>query len=347
MTARRSMVLRPASKACRLVLLTGILISSSPLFAGTAIDEESLLPFPATDQLIVAPRAGKPGRTITGVVEDISGQTIVLRRSASDVEVFMLRDVVRVDFHKSTEFDEGLRQLQKNEHRAAISSLRTAAATEPRKWAVREINAMLARAFTGNCLFDDALKTIESIIESDPNSRHVVELPLIWDERLPDAKRIALGDMDLQARSIARQLTAASSLLHKPEHQAECVAVLKSLSKSSNTRVQTLAETQLWRLKLLNPATLATSDVQLWHRQLNRLDRRTRTGPEFLCGRAHLLLNEYDLAATSLLWMPLLEPLDAETTRASLIEAISALELAGRKPEADALRASAISAAAP
>ena len=347
MIARRTIPLLRAFTTCLSVSLTGILIFSSSLFADTAIDEESLLPFPATDQLVVAPRDGKPGRTITGVIEDISGQTIVLRRSASDVEVFTLRDVVRIDFRKSLEFDEGLRQLQKNEHRAAIRSLRTAAATEPRKWAVREINANLARACVNDRKFEDALKTVESIIELDPNTRHVVELPLVWDERLPDGERIVLHDVDLESPSVARRLVAASALLHSPQFQADCVAVLKSMNKSSNTRLQTLAETQLWRLKLLIPATLAASDVELWHRQLVRLDRRTRSGPEFLCGRAHLLLHEYDLAATSLLWMPMLEPLDPETTRASLTDAISALELAGRQHEANTLRAGAISVSGP
>jgi hypothetical protein len=47
-----------------------------------------------------------------------------------------------------------------------------------------------------------------------------------------------------------------------------------------------------------------------------------------------LKLHDYDLAATSLLWMPLMEPLDPPTTKASLTDAINALNLSGRTVEA-------------
>lgn len=302
-------------------------------------DEESLLPFATTDQLIVVSRDTKQTRKVSGVIEDISGQVIVLRRSPADVEVFTLRDVVRIDFRKSAEFDDGLRHLRNRGYKAAISSLKSAAGIEPRKWAVREIKAMLARAFVGNREFENAVSSIEDVMASDPNTRHVVELPLVWDERLPAEARMVATTTDLKSESVVRRFTAASTLLHDPSHQGECVEALKLLTRSTNAQIHKLAETQLWRLKLLSPQTLNASELQLWHKQIGRLDRRTRSGPEFLCGRAHLLLNEIDLAATSLLWMPLLEPLDPETTRASLMDALSALELSGRKPEAATLRA--------
>jgi hypothetical protein len=71
---------------------------------------------------------------------------------------------------------------------------------------------------------------------------------------------------------------------------------------------------------------------------VKQLDRRTRSGPEFIIGRALLATHDYDNAATSLLWMPLLEPLDPPTTNASLEDAIIALEMSGRQSEADKLR---------
>jgi len=51
-----------------------------------------------------------------------------------------------------------------------------------------------------------------------------------------------------------------------------------------------------------------------------------------------LQIHDYDNAATSLLWMPLLEPLDPPTTAASLADAITALEMSGRTMEAARLR---------
>lgn len=316
-----------------------LFLCCSKASADNLADEESLLPFATTDQLIVVSRDTKQTRKVSGVIEDISGQVIVLRRNPADVDVFTLRDVVRIEFRRSTEFDDGLRHLRNRDYKPAISSLKSAVGIEPRKWAVREIKAMLARAFVGNREFENAVSSIEDVMSSDPNTRHVVELPLVWDDRLPAEARMVATTTDLKSESVVRRFTAASALLHDPSHQGECVEMLKLLTKSTNAQIQKLAETQLWRLKLLSPQTLNASEVQLWHKQIGRLDRRTRSGPEFLCGRAHLLLNEYDLAATSLLWMPLLEPLDPETTRASLMDAASALELSGRKTEAVTLRA--------
>ncbi len=272
------------------------------------------------------------------MIEDLSGQTLVLRRGPSDVEVFSLRDVSKIEFRKSPEFENGLRQLNAHEDLQAISSLRTAALVESRKWVVREINGSLARAFVNARKFEDALKTVESIVESDPGSRHVTELPLTWDERLPEAARISIEVSQLDAQSEVRRLVAASAHLHDVASREKCIAVLRSLQKSSNSTVQALAETQLWRIKLLNRDQLKSDDVQMWHRQLQRLDRRVRSGPEFLCGRAHLLLNEYDSAATSLMWMPLVEPLSPDLCRTSLTEAATAFEMSGRRKEADTAR---------
>jgi tetratricopeptide (TPR) repeat protein len=301
-----------------------------------------LLPFSTTDQLVVFSRDTNQTRKISGVIEDISGHAIVIRRDATEVEVFTLRDVIRMDFRKSVEFDDGLRSLHGGDYRKAIDSLKAAVAAEPRPWAVREAKAILARALISHRQFHDALSTIESILESDPNTRHVVELPLVWDERLPIESRIDLAADDLRSDSASRKLTAASLHLQNETTRSESAAALRELAKSSNPQIQKLAETQLWRMKLFSPASLKDSEVDLWHRQIGRLDRRMRSGPEFLCGRAHLLLNDYDRAVTSLLWMPVLEPLDPETTKASLTDAITALELSGRKQEADFLRASPV-----
>jgi len=306
--------------------------------AADACDEEVVQEVVSADQIVAKRQNGELPRVISGVIEDLSGQTLVLRRGPGEVEVFSLRDVSRVEFHKSPEFDEGSRKLNAHQVLEAIPLLRTASLMEPRKWVIREINAELARALVHAQKFDEALKTIETVMESDPGTRHVTELPLVWDERLPESARIRMDLSELKARSEVRRFVAASANLHEASSRENCIAVLRTLQKSSNSTTQVLAESQLWRVKLLDSDQLDSSDVQMWHRQLQRLDRRTRSGPEFLCGRAHLLLNEYDHAATSLMWMPLVEPLSPDLCRASLNHAAAALELAGRRREAASAR---------
>ncbi len=301
-------------------------------------DEGATLPFTTTDQVVIRKDGALRTRTVSGVIEDMSGESIILRRTGNVVDVFRLREVVSVRFQKSAEFDEGLRKLRERDWNAARTALKFAEKQEPRQWVVREIQAALSQAQRALGQFEESLETIEKILKVDPESRHVVELPLVWDERLPKIQRIQLGVADLQSASIARQLTAASALLQDPANQDECIAVLQKLRKSTQGTLQRLAESQFWRMRLLHPEELRESEISSWRQQVRFFDRRTRSGPEFIIGRALLAIHDYDNAATSLLWMPLLEPLDPATTASSLTDAIMALDLSGRTAEAAQLR---------
>jgi tetratricopeptide (TPR) repeat protein len=306
--------------------------------AAVSDEVESQLPIPAADQIIFRAATPQRGRSASGIIQQLSGQTVVLRREADKVEVYSLRDVEEIRFRKSAEYEGGLKRLSERDWSGAITKLQAALQTEPREWARREIRASLAFALRCDGQFSQCLAEIEKILEEDPETRHVVELPLIWDERLPAEHRIELSLEDLRSKSVARQLTAASLFLQQPQHETVAIAVLSSLRKSSRGSMQTLVAMQLWRVNLLRAESLDRYRVDELRRDLKWMDRRLRSGPEFLLGRALLLMHDYDNAATSLLWMPLLEPLDPWTTAASLNDAVSALQLAGRTIEAESLR---------
>ena len=301
-------------------------------------DETSRLPLITDDRVVVLQQGGYRTKTISCVIEDITGQTIIVRRSGSTVNVIRLQDVVSVQFRKSEEFNAGLKKLRERDWKTALTAFQSAATTEKRNWARREINAYLAQAYRGLGEFEGSLATVEKIVQEDPDTRHIVELPLVWDERLPVENRIQLAVADLRSPSVVRRLTAASALLHESSHEAAAVTVLKDLEKSATGVLLELVRAQLWRLRLLHPEQLREAEVASWGQQVRELDRRTRSGPEFVIGRALLATHDYDNAATSLLWMPLLEPLDPPTTKASLHDAIKALELSGRDSEAERLR---------
>lgn len=301
-------------------------------------DEVSRLPLVTDDRVVVRSEGGYREKTISCVIEDIAGQNIVVRRSGSTVNVIRLEEVVSVHFRKSEEFNEGLKKLRERDWKTALKSLQTAVTTENRNWARREINAHLAQTYRALGEFEGCLATVEKIVQDDPDTRHVVELPLVWDERLPAENRIRLAGADLKSPSVARRLTAASALLHDSSQETAAIATLKDLEKSATGVLLELVRAQLWRLRLLHPDQLREAEVSSWSQSVRHLDRRTRSGPEFIIGRALLATHDYDNAATSLLWMPLLEPLDPPTTAASLKDAIAALELSGRQAEADKLR---------
>lgn len=307
----------------------------SPL--ACAQEPPSILPFTSTDQIVIRDGNAERSRTIPGVIEDLSGPSLVLRRGGNTVEVFKLREIESVHFTRSTAFDEGLRQMQRQEWRLAIASLTVAETTESREWVVREIQASLAESLRAEGRFEQCITVVERIFENDPNTRHLNLLPLIWDERLPENQRFHASIDDLKSKSVLRQLVAASALLQDPEQETAAAAVLQSLKNGPRVALQQLAETQLWRLRLLHPETIRASEIEHWMQRVRDLDKRQRSGPEFIIGRALLAVHDYDNASTSLLWMPLVAPLDPPTTSACTLEAIVALKQSGRIAEADRL----------
>jgi len=293
-----------------------------------------ILPLTTSDQVVIRKGVSQRSLAIPGVIEDLSGQSIVLRRSSNAVEVFKLSEIESIQFVKSASYDDGLRQIQSDEWSQAIAALEIAASIEPREWVVREIQASLAEALRASGKFEECVEVVEKIYESDPNTRHLNMLPLVWDERLPPAHRFAGKPEDLKSASLLRQLVTASALLQDPSHEAVAAGVLQSLKTGPRAAIQQLAEAQLWRLRIMHPETIRGTETVFWMQRVCDFDKRQRAGPEFLIGRACLAAHDYDNACTSLLWMPLVAPLDPPTTKACTLEAITALEQSGRIAEA-------------
>jgi len=311
-----------------------------------AQDTPLILPFTTTDQIVIRDGDSQRTKSIPGVIEDLAGQSVVLRRGGNAVEVYKLRDIESLQFGKTAAFDEGLRHIQNREWTRAIDTLSIAETTEPREWVVREIQASQAEALRAAGRFDECIKVVENIYEHDPNTRHLNLLPLVWDERLAPEHRASASLNDLKSPSLLRQLVAASALLQDPMHETAAAVVLQTLKTGPRAAIQQLAESQLWRLRLLHPESIRASETEGWMQRVRDFDKRQRSGPEFIIGRALLAVHDYDNASTSLLWMPLVAPLDPPTTLACTNEAIGALKKSGRIAEAAQLQRE-LDAAAP
>ena len=317
------------------VCIAALLILSS---VSSAQEPPLVLPFTTTDQIVMRDGHSRRAKVIPGVIEDLAGHSVVFRRGGNAVEVFKLRDIESIQFGKSASFDEGLRQIHDHEWLRAIAALKIAETTEPREWVVREIQASLAEVLRAASKFDECTEVVEKIYEQDPNTRHLNTLPLVWDERLPPEHRVSVKPEDLKSPSLLKQLVAASALLQDPAHESAAAGVLQTLKTGPRAALQQLAETQLWRLRLLHPETIRASETAHWMQRVRDFDKRQRSGPEFVIGRALLAVHDYDNASTSLLWMPLVSPLDPPTTVACTKEAITALKQSGRVAEAEQLQ---------
>lgn len=299
--------------------------------------DESLLPPVSGDQVILKPKGAARPRILQGAVGDLKGHSVILRQNDGQVEVVVLRDVQRIEFSKSVDFENGLLAMQQRKWLEAIKSLTAAHRDERRPWVRREILGAMAHCYRARREFAECLRTVEQILADDPSSRHVLSLPLVWDERLPAAQKYSADVAQLRSKSLAERLTAASALLSTEEHRRQATATLQSVRKESDLTMSQLAELQLWRLRLIEPEKLAALEVEEWQRRLKELDRRVRSPGEFLAGRALMQLHENDRAITCLLWMPLMEPWDPPTTAASLTDALTLFEQSGRSAEGQRL----------
>ena len=315
------------------VLMTGWL--ENP----TAAQDEvvSALPVATVDQLDLKKQGLGREKKLAGVIEDLVAESVVFRRNSGTPEVISLKDIAAIRFQKSPEYESGLKHLGAFAWSEALAPLTQALSMEQRPWVIREIRASIAEGYRALGRYEDGIRMVEQILESDPDSRHLLMLPLVWDERIPEKQRYAGRAVDLASKSVARQLVAAASLLHLDSHQQQSEAVLRSLKRNGRGSMGAVVEMQLWRLQLLRPGELRILAIEQWQGRLNEFRRELRAPGEFLAGRALTELHEYDRAIPSFLWMPLLAPMDPATTAAALGGAAQASKLAGRNSEASRL----------
>lgn len=300
-------------------------------------DEESLLPPSSGDQVILKAKGAARPKILQGAIGDIKGHSVVLRLNNGQVEVVILRDVQRLEFAKPESYETGLRAMQQRKWGDAMKAFAEAQREESRPWVRREILSSVAACYRARREFTECLKAVEQILADDPSSRHVLCLPLVWDERLPENQRYVADVSQLRSKSLAEQLTAASALLCSEEHRRQATATIQKVRKEGDLTMSQLAELQLWRLRLIEPEKLAVLEVEEWQRRLKELDRKVRSPGEFIAGRALMQLHENDRAIVSLLWMPLMEPWDPPTTAASLTDALTLFDQSGRSIEGQRL----------
>ena len=324
----------PGLLACLLLHDVSVLIAQETAPSG---DEGSLLPPASGDQVILKPKGAARPKILQGAIGDIKGHSVVLRQNSGQVEVIILRDVQRLEFAKSEAYENGLRAIQQRKWKDALKALAEAQREERRPWVRREILSSMAECYRARREFAECLKAVEQILAEDPSSRHVLCLPLVWDERLPDNQKYVADVSQLRSKSLAEQFTAASALLSSEEHRRQATATIQKVRKEGDLTMSQLAELQLWRLRLIEPEKLAVLEVEEWQRRLKELDRKVRSPGEFLAGRALMQLHENDRAIVSLLWMPLMEPWDPPTTAASLTDALTLFDQSGRSAEGQRL----------
>jgi tetratricopeptide (TPR) repeat protein len=294
-------------------------------------------PAVSVDQVELRPVGLRRAKVLSGVIEDVIAESVVIRRTAGAPDVVPLRDVATLRFQKPVDYEAGLKLLQNYRWSEALPLITKALDEEQRPWVIREIRAARAEIFRAQRRYDDCIREVEQILDSDPDTRHLLLLPLVWDERLEESARYIGRAEDLQSDSECRRLVTATALLHESAHQQQAEAVLRDLKRNGRGSMGAIVELQLWRLSLLTTGAIRELAVEQWQVRLREFQRELRGPGEWICGRALMVLNDYDRALTALLWMPLVAPLDPASTAAAIQDAVVAAKQAGRPGEAAAL----------
>jgi len=306
-----------------------------------AQDNPTALPFAGTDMISVLDNSTETARQVLGRIEDITGEALTLRRGGrGTIEVFRVTDIVELTFSRSADFEEGLNRLQQGQTSRALEYFDRALKSESRPWAWNELQATAAKAAVRAGKRSQAVDRIDRVFEKDRRTRHVSLLPLVWDSRLPPQERLPENPAGLDSASLVQQLAAASAVLHISEYRARASAVLERLRRRSGLkRISDLAETQLWRLHLLeHPHTLAPL-LNVWSDRVRHLPVAARYGPQYVVGRCLLQKHDHDQASLAFLWTPLMTPDDQALAARSLAEAIRCLKITGRQFAAAQLNA--------
>ncbi|HTI51904.1 MAG TPA: hypothetical protein VL475_13165, partial [Planctomycetaceae bacterium] len=175
-----------------------------------------------------------------------------------------------------------------------------------------------------------------AILKSDPETRHFRLIPLAWSaEEVSSAVRDEAQTW-LQESSEAARLIGASLLVNDPVRKNAARAALRELATSTDKRLQVLAQMQGWRLEL---AAESISDLEIlhWQDRINELSPDLRAGPAYVLGSAYAARHDYELAAATLLWLPLVDDHDFRLSARACLEAGQALDKIGQHAEAQEL----------
>lgn len=317
------------SNAAQFALVLFVAMYMADIFAINARTIAQDTSSTGTDTVFVIDRKTNQSKGRPGSIVDFTDRYLELQTPEGRAVKIPAADVDRIQTTYSESYQSARNRLAAGDFEPAMELLNQALREEKREWALREI---LAERTSVAKLLGDSTLACESfllIARNTSNHRHWAVTPLPWRVEAADIQLEQRATEWLNSSKPAEQLVGASWLLQGPRAK-EAEAKLKELSRNRTDKIGQLASVQLWRL----PRTMTKELVVQWQTSLQKLPDDLRPGPEFLLGRAHAQLKQYDQAAVSFLRIRILHPECYELSAMSLFEASRALQTSGRVDEA-------------
>ncbi len=322
-------------------------LESSPFRCGYAI---------AQDQDVLVVRApnddDKYARLVGSVIELTSEHAIFVAKGSTREQKIVLSRLAELEPVRSDDDKQGRLRLAAGEFESAKESFEKALATEKIAWRQKELTALISQCEMGLGGIDAAGKRMAPIMKGDPDSRLLGYLPLAWIDGFKTPSQASLSAWASDPAP-AMKLTAASWMLGG-EKRKDAIALLEKLAQGASRRIASLAESQLWRIKL---STATALETQRWLDRAAGFPEDLRAGPYFVAAQAAARNNLHTKAAEAWMQVALMHPLQASlATEAQFLaarqlqrggvngDAIALFERIAAKPESHPHRTEAIEA---
>ncbi len=291
-------------------------------------------PLAAQDHVILQTEGTSSRLTLPCQIVDYTGERITVQfKTGPTQKTYPAEQVVEVRTAWLESHELGCKLLVERKLNEAAQALQSALVAEKRGWVQREILASLIRCSLRQGDRVSAGTRFLKLLESDRTTRHFGLIPLVWaSEQVPGAAK-AQARIWLTHESEVPRLLGASLLLDDANLGESAAQELQVLQRGSDERLRLLAQAQSWRLKL---RALEIGDLELnrWDTRIRELPTTLRGGPSYLLGRGWAMRREHDRAATSLLWVLLMDDTDPRLAARAGVEAAESLKRLGQPEDA-------------
>ncbi len=288
----------------------------------------------AQDTVILQTEGTSSRLTLPCQIVEYTGERITVQfKTGPTQKTYPAEQVIEVRTAWLESHELGRKLLAERKLNEAAQALQSALVVEKRGWVQREILASLIRCSLRMGDRASAGTRFLKLLESDRATRHFGLIPLVWaSEQVPGAAK-SQARIWLTHESETTRLLGASLLLDDASLGDSAAQELQVLQRGADERVRTLAQAQSWRLKL---RALEIGDLELnrWDTRIREMPATQRGGPSYLLGRGWAMRREHDRAATSLLWVMLMDDNDPRLAARAGVEAAESLKRLGQLDDA-------------
>lgn len=287
---------------------------------------------PAQDVVYYGEDLGRCTRLQGGVVE-YNGEELILAIPGGAERKFPAAGVLKIETQRTPQQEEGDRLFAQRKWDEALRAYMAAEPREPRTWVRRELLAQIV--WCHRYLDQDHLagEYFLALLASDPRTPYFDCIPLAWITREASPTLEAKAQQWLQQSNAIAQLMGASHLVGTSQ-RPQAIERLRQLRFEGDTRVATLARSQLWRTQ----AAITPSTIADWQRTLPEVPEPLRAGPYFVLATGLSRQLQREAAALSYLKVPVLFPKERRLAARALVEAAQESVRLGREDDARLLQ---------